>query len=53
MFLMCLGSYVAFNLAWSWTSVVAARPRAKRAGTFFLVNGLSTASHFFTPYVRL
>ncbi|ORY88487.1 major facilitator superfamily domain-containing protein [Leucosporidium creatinivorum] len=51
MFLMCLGSYVAFNLSWAWISASVPRPRAKRSGAFFLVNALASASHFFTPYM--
>ncbi|KAJ9111496.1 hypothetical protein QFC22_006523 [Naganishia vaughanmartiniae] len=50
MFLLCLGSYCAFNLSFAWVTSTIPRPKVKRAAALSLVNGLANASHFFSPY---
>jgi hypothetical protein len=47
MFMLCLGSYCAFNLSFAWLAATIPRPRIKRAAAMSLVNGLANASHFF------
>ncbi|KAI5480780.1 mfs transporter [Pseudohyphozyma bogoriensis] len=51
MFLLCAGSYCAFNLSFAWVSSTVPRPRIKRSAALSLVNSLANASHFWTPYM--
>ncbi|KAI5480783.1 Allantoate permease [Pseudohyphozyma bogoriensis] len=51
MFLLCAGSFCAFNLSFAWVASSVPRPRMKRSVALSLVNALAAVSHFWTPYM--
>jgi hypothetical protein len=50
MFLMCAGSYSAFNVVQAWIGSTVPRTRTKRAFTYALVNVMGNLSNVYGPY---
>lgn len=50
MFLMCAGSYSAFNVVQAWVASTTPRTRTKRAVVYALVNTFGNASNIYGSY---
>jgi MFS family permease len=51
MFLMVLGFFCAFNLAYAWVAATIPRPRVKRAAAIAIINGSANIGNLFTSYI--
>lgn len=50
MFLMCAGSYSAFNVVQAWIASTVPRTRTKRAVTYALVNMFGNSANIYGSY---